>query len=445
MNRLFGTDGIRAVAGKYPLDYSTVYQIGKNLSELLKQENLSPRILIGRDTRSSGEWLQKALFHGIRDSGGEAVSAGVIPTSAIAVLSKKKSFSSGIVISASHNPFEYNGIKIFSSEGIKIKNSFERKLENLIIKPGKKIIPDSSDPMPSKELKTEYTEFLKSSFPFKDLTKGIKIVVDCANGASSNIAPDVFSDLGFDTLPINNRPDGTNINSSCGSLFPDTLAARVRETKADLGVAFDGDSDRAIFVDEKGKVLNGDHTLFILSDYMKEQGSLKSDKIIGTIMSNMGLEKALKQIGLRLIRTDVGDRYVYEEMIKQNSNLGGEQSGHTIILNECPTGDGILTSLKVIQAMIHKDSPLSSLHSGLHEYPQIQKNVTISRREEFGNCPGIMKAIQKAEHELMEKGRVNVRYSGTEPVARVMIEGENKEQTERLGQMIAESISKELA
>jgi len=445
MNRLFGTDGIRAVAGKYPLDYSTVYQIGKNLADLLKQENLSPYILIGRDTRSSGEWIQKALFQGIRDSRGKAVCAGVIPTSAIAVLSKIRSFSSGIVISASHNPYEYNGIKIFSSEGIKIKDSFERKLESLITKPGGKIIPDSSVPLPSKELKTEYMKFLKSKFPYKNLSQGIKVAVDCANGASSNIAPDLFSNLGFNTLPINHRPDGKNINSNCGSLFPNTLATKVLEAKADLGVAFDGDSDRAIFVDEKGKVLNGDHTLFILSNYMKEKGLLKSNKIIGTIMSNLGLEKALKEIGLQLIRTDVGDRYVYEEMLKQNSNLGGEQSGHTIILNDCPTGDGILTSLKVIQAMILKDRPLSDLHSGLYEYPQIQKNVKISRKEDFGNCPEIMKAIQKAEHELMEKGRVNVRYSGTEPVARLMIGGENKEQIEKLGQMIAESISKELA
>ena len=445
MNRLFGTDGIRAVAGKYPLDYSTVYQIGKNLADLLKQENLSPYILIGRDTRSSGEWIQKALFQGIRDSRGKAVCAGVIPTSAIAVLSKIRSFSSGIVISASHNPYEYNGIKIFSSEGIKIKDSFERKLESLITKPGGKIIPDSSVPLPNKELKTEYMKFLKSKFPYKSFSHEIKVAVDCANGASSNIAPDLFSNLGFNTLPINHRPDGKNINSNCGSLFPNTLATKVLEAKADLGVAFDGDSDRAIFVDEKGKVLNGDHTLFILSNHMKEKGLLKSNKIIGTVMSNLGLEKTLKEIGLQLIRTDVGDRYVYEEMLKQNSNLGGEQSGHTIILNDCPTGDGILTSLKVIQAMILKDRPLSDLHSGLYEYPQIQKNVKISRKEDFGNCPEIMKAIQKAEHELMEKGRVNVRYSGTEPVARLMIEGENKEQIEKLGQMIAESISKELA
>ena len=331
------------------------------------------------------------------------------------------------------------------SEGIKIKDSFERKLESLITKPGGKIIPDSSVPLPSKELKTEYMKFLKSKFPYKSLSQGIKVAVDCANGASSNIAPDLFSNLGFNTLPINHRPDGKNINSNCGSLFPNTLATKVLEAKADLGVAFDGDSDRAIFVDEKGKVLNGDHTLFILSNHMKEKGLLKSNKIIGTVMSNLGLEKTLKEIGLQLIRTDVGDRYVYEEMLKQNSNLGGEQSGHTIILNDCPTGDGILTSLKVIQAMILKDRPLSDLHSGLYEYPQIQKNVKISRKEDFGNCPEIMKAIQKAEHELMEKGRVNVRYSGTEPVARLMIEGENKEQIEKLGQMIAESISKELA
>jgi phosphoglucosamine mutase len=444
MNRLFGTDGIRAVAGEYPLDYPTIYQIGKNLADLLRQKGLPPYILIGQDTRTSGKWIQRALFQGIKDSRGKAVSAGVIPTSAVAVLNQKRTFSAGIVISASHNPYEYNGIKIFSSKGIKIENSFEEELEKKIISSREKINPDDSEPPINKNLKTEYMEFLKSKFSFKNLSKGIKVVVDCANGASSNIAPSLFSDLGFHILPINSNPDGENINSNCGSLFPNCLAEKVLETKADLGVAFDGDSDRAVFVDEKGKILNGDYSLFILSKNMKEKGLLKSDKIIGTIMSNFGLEKALEELNLKLKRTPVGDKYVYQEMIKQGSNLGGEQSGHTIILNECPTGDGILTSLKIIQTMLHKDSPLSSLYSGFHEYPQVQRNVRVSTKKDFDNFPEIIKAIQEAEGELREKGRVKVRYSGTEPLARVMVEGENRKQIENLAQMISESISKEL-
>ncbi|MFO7980017.1 MAG: phosphoglucosamine mutase [Candidatus Aminicenantes bacterium] len=444
MDRLFGTDGIRAVAGKYPLDYSTIYKIGKNLTDLLRQKNQSPRILLGQDTRSSGKWIQQALFQGIRDSKGEAVSAGVIPTSAVAVLSKIKSFSSGIMISASHNPYEYNGIKIFSSKGIKIKDDFEQELEKNIIKSKDKIIPSSSEPLTDNDLKNEYIQFIKSKFASENFLKDIKVVIDCANGTSSDIAPNIFSELGFNTVPINAEPNGKNINSNCGSLFPNKLAHKVLETKADMGIAYDGDSDRAIFIDEKGKVLNGDHTLFILSKYMKEKGLLNSNKIVGTVMSNLGLEKALKAMGLQLIRSDVGDKYVYDEMIKQESNLGGEQSGHTILLDECPTGDGILTSLKIIQIMILKNCPLSDLCKGFHEHPQVQKNIKVSRKEDFSHYPGIMSALKKAEQELSGKGRIKVRYSGTEPLARVMIEGENKQEIENLAQMISKSISKEL-
>jgi phosphoglucosamine mutase len=444
MDRLFGTDGIRAVTGKYPLDYSTIYKIGKNLTDLLRQINQSPRILLGRDTRSSGKWIQQALFQGIRDSKGEAVSAGVIPTSAVAVLSKIKSFSSGIMISASHNPYEYNGIKIFSSKGTKIKDNFEQELEKNIIKSKDKIIPSSSEPLTDNDLKNEYIQFIKSKFASENFLKDIKVVIDCANGASSDIAPNIFSELGFNTVPINTEPNGRNINSNCGSLFPNKLAHKVLETKADMGIAYDGDSDRAIFIDEKGKVLNGDHTLFILSKYMKEKGLLSSNKIVGTVMSNLGLKKALKAMGLQLIRSDVGDKYVYDEMTKQESNLGGEQSGHTILLDECPTGDGILTSLKIIQIMILKNCPLSDLYKGFHEYPQVQKNIKVSRKEDFSHYPGIMNALKKAEQELSGKGRIKVRYSGTEPLARVMIEGKNKQEIENLAQMISKSISKEL-
>ncbi|MFW6140231.1 MAG: phosphoglucosamine mutase [Acidobacteriota bacterium] len=444
MNRLFGTDGIRAVAGDYPLDHSTIYKIGKNLTALLRQKNQFPHILIGQDTRSSGNWIQKALFQGIRDSKGRAVSAGVIPTSGVAVLSKIKSFSSGIMISASHNPYEYNGIKIFSSKGIKIKDSFEQELEKNIIKSKDIIIPDSLELTTDDELKNEYIKFVKSKFESEYFLKDIKVVIDCANGASSNIAPLVFLELGLNTLAINSEPNGKNINSNCGSLFPNKLVHKVLETKADVGIAYDGDSDRAIFVDEKGRILNGDHTLFVLSKYMKEKGLLSSNKIVGTVMTNLGLEKALEDIGLQLVRTDVGDKYVYDEMIKTGSNLGGEQSGHTILLDECPTGDGILTSLKIIQIMIFKNRPLSDLYEGLHEYPQVQKNVKVSKKEDFNRYPGIMKAIQKAEQEVRGKGRIKVRYSGTEPLARVMIEGKNKQEIENLAQMISNSISKEL-
>jgi phosphoglucosamine mutase len=444
MSRLFGTDGIRAVAGKYPLDQSTIYEIGRNLTDLLKQKKQSPRILIGQDTRASGKWIQQALFQGIRDSKGKAVSAGVIPTSAVAVLSKIKSFSSGIMISASHNPHEYNGIKIFSSDGTKIKDDFEQELEKYIEKSNDTAISPYLKPLTDNELKNEYIQFIKSKFSSESFLKDIKVIIDCANGASSYVAPHIFSELGFNTVSINSEPNGKNINSNCGSLFPSKLAQKVLETKADIGIAYDGDSDRAIFIDEKGKILNGDHTLFILSKYMKKKGLLRSNKIVGTVMSNLGLEKALEDMGLQLIRSDVGDKYVYDEMIKQKSNLGGEQSGHTILLDECPTGDGILTSLKVIQSMIFKNCPLSDLCKGFHEYPQVQKNVKVSRKEDFRLFPEIMSALHKVEKELKGRGRIKVRYSGTEPLARVMIEGENKKEIENMAQMISNSICKEL-
>jgi phosphoglucosamine mutase len=444
MDKLFGTDGIRAVAGEFPLDYSTVYQIGKSLARLLETNDHPAHIVIGRDTRSSGEWIQKALFQGIRDGNGKPVSAGIIPTSAIAVLSQHKSFASGVMISASHNPHEYNGIKIFSSKGVKINSTLEQELEKHITQSHGPIIPDRFQPLIDENLRTEYIGFLKSKFPLKKHPTDMKIVLDCANGASSGIAPLLFSELGFTSLSINSEPNGKNINSNCGSLFPQGLAKKVIQSQADIGIAFDGDSDRAIFVDEKGNILNGDHTLFILSLYMKKRGLLKSDKIIGTVISNLGLEKGLKEKGLQLIRTSVGDKYVYEEMLKQGSNLGGEQSGHTIILDESPTGDGILTGLMMIQAMMFQNRPLSSLYRVFDEYPQVQKNVAVSKKIDFSHFPSIMKTIQIAERELGEKGRVKVRYSGTEPLARVMIEGDNKEKIERLAQMISQSIWKEL-
>ncbi|MBD3413906.1 MAG: phosphoglucosamine mutase [Candidatus Aminicenantes bacterium] len=444
MNQLFGTDGIRAVAGKFPLDYSTVWKIGKSLVHLLENTCQPAQILIGRDTRSSGEWIQKALFQGIKESNGKPVSAGIIPTSAVSILSQRKSFCSGVMISASHNPFEYNGIKIFSSNGLKINQSTEQQLEKQITQTKESITPVHFQPLVNENLRTEYIRFLKSKFTVNSVHRDIKIVLDCANGSSSSIAPHIFSELGFTSLSINSKPNGTNINSNCGSLYPESLSKRVIQEGADLGIAFDGDSDRAIFVDEKGSILNGDHTLFILSSFMKERGLLKSNKVIGTIISNLGLEIALKKNGLQLIRTNVGDKYVYEEMLKQGSNLGGEQSGHTIILDECRTGDGILTGLKTIQAMLSKNRPLSDLIKGFDEYPQVQKNVRVSRKQDFALFPEIMDSIRKAEQELGEKGRVNVRYSGTEPLARVMIEGDRKELIENLAQMISQSIDKEL-
>jgi len=444
MEKLFGTDGIRAIAGQFPLDYSSVCILGKALISLLMEEGREPRVIIGRDTRESGTWLEQALFQGINEGQEKAVSAGVIPTSAISFLTKKYLFSAGIVISASHNPYQDNGIKIFSSQGTKISEAWEEKLEKAIqtskeiVKRKKiRIVPDSS-------FGQDYMAFLKSHFSQVNLKKKIKIVLDCSNGASSFLAPKIFKDLGFDVTAINNTPNGKNINANCGSLFPQNLAKKVMEGNADIGIAYDGDADRAIWIDEKGNILNGDHTLFVLSNFMKEKKCLKSDHVVATIMSNLGLEKALEKFDLKLLRTQVGDKYVLEQMITSKSNLGGEQSGHTIFLDDCPTGDGILTTIKMLEAMATQNVPLSRLIEDFKEYPQVLVNVQVGKKIDFNRFPEIIKTMEEIEDRLGDTGRLNLRYSGTEPLARIMIEGTDKEQIQHYARQMADVISKHL-
>jgi len=444
MEKLFGTDGIRAVAGQSPLDYSSVYALGKALLSLLKEKELKPRVIIGRDTRESGEWLEQALFQGINAGQGEAVTAGIIPTSAISFLTKKHSFSAGIVISASHNSYQDNGIKIFSSQGIKISDAWESKLEKAIIEAPSNVKRKNTRITPQSSLGQDYVDFLKSRFSHVKLKRKIKVVLDCSNGASSLFASQVFLGLGSEVIAMGNTPDGKNINANCGSLYPQNLARKVVESKADIGVAYDGDADRAIWIDEKGRILNGDHTLFVLSRFMKEKGRLKSDYVIATTMSNMGLEKALEKLDLKLLRTQVGDKYVLEEMMKLKTNLGGEQSGHTIFLDDCPTGDGILTSLKMLEVMAVYNLPLSKLVEDLEEYPQILLNVPVRKKTDFDQFPEIINAKEEIEKRLGDSGRLNVRYSGTEPVARVMIEGQDRVEIEDYASQMASVISKYL-
>lgn len=444
MEKLFGTDGIRAVAGQSPLDYSSVYALGKALISLLKEGGLKPRVIIGRDTRESGEWLEQALFQGINEGQGEAVSVGIIPTSAVSFLAKKYSFSAGIVISASHNSYQDNGIKIFSSQGIKISDAWESKLEKAIIEAPSNVKRENTRITPQSSLGQDYVDFLKSRFSHVNLKRKIKVVLDCSNGASSLFASQVFLGLGSEVIAMGNTPDGKNINANCGSLYPQNLARKVVESKADIGVAYDGDADRAIWVDEKGRILNGDHTLFVLSRFMKEKGRLKSDYVIATTMSNMGLEKALEKLDLKLLRTQVGDKYVLEEMMKLKANLGGEQSGHTIFLDDCPTGDGILTSLKMLEVMAAYNLPLSKLVEDLEEYPQILLNVPVRKKTDFDQFPEIINAKEQIEKRLGDSGRLNVRYSGTEPVARVMIEGQDRGEIEDYASQMASVISKYL-
>lgn len=444
MARLFGTDGMRAVAGQFPLDYSTVCLLGEALIELLKDEGIPPRVITGKDTRESGKWIEQALFQGIRKAKGEVVSGGVLPTSAISFLVKNDSFSAGIVISASHNPFQDNGIKIFSSQGMKIPEAWEKRLENAIWARKRTIEPEAIEIDPEPTLGQKYLEFLMSRFPAETPGRKIKLVLDCSNGASSAFAPYVFQMLGFRVAAVHVSPDGKNINAGCGSLHPEELVRTVVENRADLGVAYDGDADRAIWIDERGRTLNGDHTLFVQCRFMKERERLKSESVVATTMSNMGLEKALEKMHLRLIRTDVGDRFVLEKMIESGANLGGEQSGHTIFLDDCPTGDGILTSLKMAEVMTVKRASLSELVEGYDEYPQVILNVPVSRKDDFDLYPQIMSAIEEIETRMENNGRFNLRYSGTEPLARIMMEGQDREQLEELAQRLARVLAEHL-
>lgn len=444
MEKLFGTDGVRGVAGNFPLDYSSVYALGKALVTLLQEKGQELKVLIGRDTRESGAWLEEALIAGIRDKEGEAVSAGIIPTSAISFLTKKYPFSAGIVISASHNPYYDNGIKIFSSSGLKISEEWEENLEKAIRPASKTAQRKETEISSDLSFRQDYVDFLESQFSTARLQRRIKIVLDCANGASFSIAPQVLSDLGYEVVTINNSPNGRNINENCGSLYPQNLAKKVIETKADIGIAFDGDADRAVWADEKGNILNGDHTLFVLSQFMREKGRLKSDNIVATTMSNLGLEKALERRGFKFVRTQVGDKYVLEEMMRIKTNLGGEQSGHTIFLDDCPTGDGILTSIKWLEAMAEYNLPPSKMVEGFKEYPQVLRNVPVRKKIDFTQFPEIVKMMEDIKSKLEASGRMEVRYSGTESMARIMIEGKDKTRVEQYSQQIASVINKYL-
>jgi phosphoglucosamine mutase len=327
---------------------------------------------------------------------------------------------------------------------MKISEKWENDLENAITNSETSAIREELPITLDISLSEEYSDFLKSRFDLIGKPHKIKIVLDCSNGASTYIAPRVFKDFGFEVTTIGTSPNGKNINSECGSLFPENLANTVVERGADIGIAYDGDADRALWVDEKGTILNGDHTLYVQAKFMKEKGLLKSDTIVATTMSNMGLEKALEKLGLKLYRTEVGDKYVLEQMIRLESNLGGEQSGHTIFLDDCPTGDGILTSIKMVEAMVTQDASLSELVQDCDEFPQILKNVSVSRKDDFSKFPEIITIMERIEKLLGDSGRLNVRYSGTEPLVRIMIEGQNQNRIEDYADQIAAIVSRHL-
>jgi phosphoglucosamine mutase len=440
--KLFGTDGIRAEAGQFPLDYSSICILGGALVGLLRGKGLDPKVLIGRDTRESGPWMEKAIAQGILEAGGEPHSAGVIPTSALSFLVGRSDFSTGIVISASHNPFLDNGIKLFSHEGVKIPDDWEAELERSILGTRDWKAPGTVEVRPDPAFTEDYVAYLVSRFRPGRGGKRFKVVLDCANGASSRIAPRVFRELGFEAVPIHGSPDGRNINTGCGSLHPEDLARAVVARGAALGVAYDGDADRAVWADEKGRILNGDHTLFVQAFDMKEAGRLRQAGVVATTMSNMGLEKAFGRAGIPFVRTRVGDKYVYEEMKGRGANLGGEQSGHTIFLDDFTTGDGILTSLKMAETMVRTGQPLSELVRGLEDYPQVLVNVRVREKPAFEEFPAITAAVREARDRLGDEGRLDLRYSGTEPLARIMVEARDRDLVDSCARSVAEAVRK---
>ncbi len=388
--------------------------------------------------------MERALARGVRAAGGETVSAGVIPTSAVSYLTKTHGFSAGAVISASHNPFRDNGIKVFSPLGIKIPDEWELELEADVLGGRGRLPGHDLDVAVNPGLAGDYADYLLSRVRLTGPPSGLKVVVDCANGASSALAPRVLRGLGFEVEALHAAPDGTNINLDCGSLHPERLAARVRETGAAMGIAYDGDADRALWVDGSGRLLNGDHTLFVQALHMKETGRLLTSDVVATTMSNMGLEAALEKAGLGLVRTKVGDKYVHEEMVARGANLGGEQSGHTIFLDDFPTGDGILTSLRMLEVMVKRSATLASLVEDMAEFPQTLVNVRVTRKPDFAEFPEITAAVEETRARLGREGRLDLRYSGTEPLARVMVEARDRALVEACAKRLADAIRKHL-
>jgi len=442
--RLFGTDGIRAVAGKAPLDPSTVRRLGVALVRLHAGTNGSPRVLLGRDTRESGPWLRDALAAGVVAAGGEAIDAGLITTPGLAWVLGRHRFNAGVMISASHNSFEDNGLKTFDSNGVKLGDDVEREIEALILDEG---IDDPGEPAGKAEIRTEdidgYVEHLKNSVN-RDRLSGLRIALDCANGSACEIGPKIFRALGAEVHSIGVEPDGRNINLNCGSLHLDSLAAFARSKGCDIGLAFDGDADRCLAVDRNGRVVDGDAILFIAGRQLKRSGRLRGDGLVATIMSNFWLEERLGAEGVQLHRTRVGDKYVLETMHGENLILGGEQSGHVIFGEHATTGDGILTGLMLIDAVLAGDETLDQIVDGITPYPQVLINVPVREKPDLRTHGIIGPAVTGAEDALAGLGRVVLRYSGTEPLVRVMLEGKDADQVrlqaERLAGVIRDAL-----
>src|SRR5215213_1562568 len=443
MTRLFGTDGMRGEAGRFPLDAATVSAAGRSLAQQLAErlrkagEERPVRVVIGRDTRESGVWIERAFLAGAAEAGAHAESAGVITTPGVAYLARTLPADAGVVISASHNPYQDNGIKIFAPSGRKIDDATERLIEADIEAWKGRAEAEAGSPADSVDearaagLKARYLDFLAGEIGRGLSLAGLRLVIDCANGAASELAPALFNRLGARVTSINDEPDGRNINRDCGSLHVDGLRQKVLSEGADLGVAFDGDADRALFVDARGQFVDGDATLWAMAQSLDARGQLDGRAVVATVMSNIGLERALRSKGITLLRADVGDKYVLEELLRTDGALGGEQSGHIIFPRLSLAGDGMLTTLCLLRAMTESGAPLNDLTAGFRRYPQVLVNVRVREKRPFDEVPEVARAARELNERLGETGRLLLRYSGTESLARVMIEGERQEVIER--------------
>lgn len=443
MRRLFGTDGIRGVAGQAPLDEKTIYAVGVALAHQIKNDTAKPSVILGMDTRESGEWIAATLSAGLMEAGATVESAGIVTTPAVAYLARKNGFAAGVVVSASHNPWRDNGIKIFGGDGYKLPDSTELRIEEEIFRRLEFAAGPTetkfSAPWTNQKFRAEYEAFLLSAVPHLELG-GLKLVLDCANGAASAIAPELFSRLGGKIEFTHISPNGHNINEGCGALHPEIVAAETKARQADMGVTFDGDADRALFADASGNVVNGDAVLLLAARDLKARNLLYGDTVIATTMSNMGLEAALRRDAIKMLRAPVGDKYVLEMMQAHSASVGGEQSGHILFPHLATTGDGLLTALVVLDLVRRAGKPLHELIADLKVFPQVIVNIRVKEKTPLDSIPAVAASIRDAEEELKVNGRVVIRYSGTEPLARVMVEAESEEAMRRHATAIATAI-----
>ncbi|MBK9294398.1 MAG: phosphoglucosamine mutase [Oligoflexia bacterium] len=452
--KLFGTDGVRGIANQYPMTTEIAMQVGKAIAYKVRKEaqNLKdkkPKILIGKDTRLSGYMIEQALSSGICSMGVNVILTGPLPTPGIAFLTQNMRADAGIVISASHNPYQDNGIKIFGRDGYKLQAYQEKEIEDLVWQ------TDFDQALPTadgvgKTVRIDdaigrYVVYVKNTFPQKLNLSGLRIVLDCANGAAYKVAPWVFEELGAEVIKLGVTPNGTNINDKCGALYPENISKAVVEYRADLGIALDGDADRVILCDEQGKIVNGDHILAICAIDMVEKDQLPSKTIVSTVMSNVGLQHALKKHQINIISTEVGDKYVVDAMKNSGYVLGGEQSGHIIFSEHGTTGDGLIAALRVLSVIVEKNKSLSQLRAVMNEMPQVLRNVRVTKRKDLNQIKELQELVKKTEERLKDKGRIYLRFSGTEPVVRVLVEGPKVDEINTIAEEIAAVVHRELA